>query len=337
MTYQITIDDYICNWYYSKQFLRQELAKFKGKHVDMKISSLGGDLDHGFDMYQQLRDHGNVTVHLSGFVASAATVIAMGAKKVTMSRHSSLFLVHKCSNYVDVSSYLNADEMREAISSLEHNASENDKIDRMLASLYAEKTGRPADEMMDLLTAADWMTPEEALAHGFVDELTDDEPTGKLDFSPAMASKFNALGFPEPPVSHPSSSFPVDSLVSRIVSRLGAILRPTTSPTNPTNMSKHEFKNISGVVSGVSFEGDTEISVKVDTLTAIDAALKEKTDKVAELESSLTAKDSKISELEAQVNALKNNPADESTDTHDEGGETETFTVNDILDSIKHC
>ena len=89
MEYQLIIDDYIGGWGYNKHFVRRELAKYKGKHVDMRISSLGGELYHAFDIRQQLIDHGDVTVYLSGMVASSATIIAMGAKKVCMMRQGS--------------------------------------------------------------------------------------------------------------------------------------------------------------------------------------------------------------------------------------------------------
>ena len=94
MNYHIIIDGFIGQWGYSKQYVRYLLNSHKSQHVDIKISSLGGDLDQGLDIRQQLIDHGDVTVYLSGFVASAATVIAMGAKRVVMSKYA-MFLVHK--------------------------------------------------------------------------------------------------------------------------------------------------------------------------------------------------------------------------------------------------
>ncbi|MBQ7690481.1 MAG: ATP-dependent Clp protease proteolytic subunit, partial [Muribaculaceae bacterium] len=93
MNYQIIIDDYIGDWLSDtdKQSVRRKLDSYKGKHVDVKISSLGGSLDDGLDIRQQFIDHGDVTAYLHGFVASAATVIAMGAKKIVMGKYA-LFL-----------------------------------------------------------------------------------------------------------------------------------------------------------------------------------------------------------------------------------------------------
>ena len=79
MDYNIIIDDYIGGWWSSvnKQSIRRQLSEHQGEHVDVKISSLGGSLDDGLDIRQQFLDHGDVTVYLHSFVASAATVIAM--------------------------------------------------------------------------------------------------------------------------------------------------------------------------------------------------------------------------------------------------------------------
>ena len=86
MEYQLVIDDYIGDWWLGtdKRSVRERLSKYAGEHVDVKISSLGGSLDDGLDIMQQFLDHGDVTAHLYGFVASAATVIAMGARKIVM-------------------------------------------------------------------------------------------------------------------------------------------------------------------------------------------------------------------------------------------------------------
>lgn len=141
MNYQLTIDAFIGPWAYSKQFVRNVLASHKGKHVDVKISSLGGNLDHGLDIRQQFIDHGDVTVYLSGFVASAATVIAMGAKRIVMSKYA-MFLVHKCSNFIDAWGNYNSDQMQQLINELEENKKENDKIDVVLANMYASNAER---------------------------------------------------------------------------------------------------------------------------------------------------------------------------------------------------
>ena len=157
MRYQLTIDDYIGDWGYSKRYVRQVLAGYAGKPVDVKISSLGGDLNHALDIRQQFLDHGDVTVHLSGFVASAATVIAMGAKRIIIGKYT-MYLVHKCSNFVDAWGSYNADEMAALIKKLTENKQENDKIDVMLATMYGEKCNKNVAEILYVLKRGAWLT-----------------------------------------------------------------------------------------------------------------------------------------------------------------------------------
>lgn len=104
----------------------------------MRVSSLGGSVDDALDIRQQFLDHGNVTCYLYGYVASAATILATGAKKTCMSRYA-FYLIHKVSNWVDAWGNYNADQIQQLIDDLKANKLENDKMDLVLANLYANK------------------------------------------------------------------------------------------------------------------------------------------------------------------------------------------------------
>ena len=84
MDYQLILNTTIGCWNCSKTFVREILSRHKGRPVNVLISSPGGLLDDGLDIMHQFRDHGDVTVYISGFTASAATVAAMGAKKIVL-------------------------------------------------------------------------------------------------------------------------------------------------------------------------------------------------------------------------------------------------------------
>ena len=128
MTYNINIDDYIGRWGYSKQYIRNQLAGLKGKPVNVRISSLGGSVEHGLDIRQQFLDHGEVTAYLYGLVASSATIAALGAKKVCISKYC-MFLVHKVSNWVDAWGQMNADQIQQLI---DFSGSEVQQLQKML-------------------------------------------------------------------------------------------------------------------------------------------------------------------------------------------------------------
>lgn len=321
MRYQLTIDDYIGDWGYSKRYVRQVLAGYAGKHVDVKISSLGGDLNHALDIRKQFLDHGDVTVHLSGFVASAATVIAMGAKRIIISKYA-MFLVHKCSNFVDAWGSYNADEMAALIEKLTENKQENDKIDVVLATMYAEKCKKKVSEILDVLKRGAWLTAQEAYDMGFVDEISDDEAGVKLNCSADTLAKFAAIGLP------------LDGLKIN--------QQPVEEPKNnnkPMNKKTFDFKAAGALLN------QTEITPDNDGYVSVTAEDFEKlSKKLAELETAATQnaaaikeKDDKIASLNEQVENLKKQPADETTDIKDDGADADDKKVNSksLYDSVK--
>jgi ATP-dependent protease ClpP protease subunit len=197
MTYQLDIDDNIGAWGISKSYVRQSLAGFKDKPVNVRISSLGGDVAHGLDIRQQFIDHGQVTAYLYGCVASSATIIALGAKKVCMSKYG-MFLVHKVSNWVDEWGTYNADQIQEIIEKLKQAKEDNDKFDLVLASIYADKCKKRIEDILDVLKAGKWMTAQEALDYGFVDEIVEDADDQKMNFA-GLANKISRFGYPALP------------------------------------------------------------------------------------------------------------------------------------------
>ena len=321
MRYQLTIDDYIGDWGYSKRYVRQVLAGYAGKHVDVKISSLGGDLNHALDIRKQFLDHGDVTVHLSGFVSSAATVIAMGAKRIIISKYA-MFLVHKCSNFVDAWGSYNADEMAALIEKLTENKQENDKIDVVLATMYAEKCKKKVSEILDVLKRGAWLTAQEAYDMGFVDEISDEEAGVKLNCSADTLAKFAAIGLP--------------------LDGLKVNQQPVEEPKNnnkPMNKKTFDFKAAGALLN------QTEITPDNDGYVSVTAEDFEKlSKKLAELETAATQnaadikeKDDKIASLNEQVENLKKQPADETTDIKDDGADADDKKVNSksLYDSVK--
>ena len=150
MNYHLILNTTIGCWNCSKTYVREVLSRYKDKPVNVLISSPGGLLDDGLDIMRQFKDHGDVTAYISGFTASAATVAAMGAKKIVMGKYS-FFLVHKCSNFIDAWGSYNADQIQKLIDDLTANKKENDKIDVVLAQLYADRCGKPISDILSVL------------------------------------------------------------------------------------------------------------------------------------------------------------------------------------------
>lgn len=319
MRYQLTIDDYIGDWGYSKRYVRQVLAGYAGMHVDVKISSLGGDLNHAFDIRKQFLDHGDVTVHLSGFVASAATVIAMGAKRIIIGKYT-MYLVHKCSNFVDAWGSYNADEMAALIEKLTENKQENDKIDVLLATMYAEKCNKKVAEILDVLKRGAWLTAQEAYDMGFVDEIADEDSGVKLNCSADTLAKFAAIGLP--------------------LDGLKLSQQPVDEPTNnnkPMNKKTFDFEAAGALLNQADITPDNDgyVSVTAEDFEKLSGKLDELQTTVTQNAATIAERDAKIAELTEQVENLKKQPADDTTDIKDDGADDEKVNSKSLYDSVK--
>ncbi|MCC2803198.1 head maturation protease, ClpP-related [Collinsella aerofaciens] len=82
----------------AKNFAK-ELDGLKGKPVDIRIDSLGGDVYEGFAIASAIQRYkGETTAHIDGIAASAASYIAMMADKVVMSSFAQL-MIHDAWTY----------------------------------------------------------------------------------------------------------------------------------------------------------------------------------------------------------------------------------------------
>lgn len=322
MEYQLIIDDYIGYWGVSKTNVRNTLAKYKGKHVDVRISSFGGDLSHALDIRQQFIDHGDVTAHIVGPSASSATVIATGAKRVCMSRYAT-YLVHKCSNCIDVWGSYNADQIQQLIDSLIENKLENDKFDVVLASIYAEKTGRSVEELLDVLKAGSWLSAQEALDYGFVDELVEYTGEKRNFFSPELAGKLNALGLP-------SIGLP---------RRENAGEQAEKPKSNKQNQKmKHNFKKVEELLKldTIVPDADGYVSVTEDEFQKINDRVDELETSNSSMKTDIASKDARIAELEAQVENLRKAPGDDTSDIEDDAkDEPAKFNAVEMYNNLK--
>lgn len=332
MTYNINIDDYIGRWGYSKQYIRNQLAGLKGKPVNVRISSLGGSVEHGLDIRQQFLDHGEVTAYLYGLVASSATIAALGAKKVCISKYC-MFLVHKVSNWVDAWGQMNADQIQELIDDLKENKLQNDKFDLVLAQLYANKCGKQIDEILDTLKAGRWLTAQEALEYGFVDEIIEDAKEEKINFS-SFSEKLNVLDLPALPQPEQKDNKEANWF-QRIMEKLDAFSSPAKSEKNNHLINlimKKDYQKVNAIlnVQGLEFDNDGKVTLTEDQVKALN-------EKLAALEKEAADKQTEVNNLTEQVENLKK--ADGDTTKKNEGGENEEpedifKEANDLYNSL---
>lgn len=195
MNYDIVIDQQIGWGASSANYVLERLRELKGRPVRVYVSSYGGNVADAFRIQQAFREHGDVTCYLVSFVASAATLLTLGAKRIILDP-SCLYLAHKCSYYIVEFGQMNEDELREAIARLSKNAEDLVTVDRVAANLYATRSGKTEEEMVTIMKEARWLSCDEVLRLGLADAV---QTVGADDLQAQALANISALGLPDIP------------------------------------------------------------------------------------------------------------------------------------------
>ena len=148
----------------AKSFLN-DLASAQGDSVRVEINSPGGDVFAGLAIYNGLRNSGKkVNVRVLGLAASAASLVAMAGDTIEMPENS-FMMVHNPWGFA----MGGASDMRDTADML-------DKLGASLASTYAKRTGKSAEEITALLDAETWMSAAEAVDAGFATAVISEVP-----------------------------------------------------------------------------------------------------------------------------------------------------------------
>ena len=148
----------------AKSFLN-DLASAQGDSVRVEINSPGGDVFAGLAIYNGLRNSGKkVNVRVLGLAASAASLVAMAGDTIEMPENS-FMMVHNPWGFA----MGGASDMRDTADML-------DKLGTSLASTYAKRTGKSAEEIAALLDAETWMSAAEAVDAGFATAVISEVP-----------------------------------------------------------------------------------------------------------------------------------------------------------------
>lgn len=195
MNYDIIIDQQIGWGASSANYVIERLRELKGRPVRVYVSSYGGNVADAFRIQQAFREHGDVTCYLVSFVASAATLLTLGAKRIILDP-SCLYLAHKCSYYIVEFGQMNEDDIREAIDRLSKNAEDLVTVDRVAANLYAARSGKTEEEMVAIMKEARWLSCDEVLRLGLADAV---QTVGADDLQAQALANISALGLPDIP------------------------------------------------------------------------------------------------------------------------------------------
>lgn len=325
--YDIDIDGPIGPYFYSKEYVNSIVSRKQGKPLTVRVNSFGGSLNDALDISSRFHDHGDVTVHLFGFCASAATVLTLGAKKVCMDSNA-FYLAHKVSNYVEICGFLNADDIDKAIEQLDKNRRENTKIDCQVAKMYAAKCHKTPEELANVMSASEWMTADEAMQLGLVDEVTNyDEP-----FKPSLLEKLNAFGLPQ----LPTESKPKTTHIDPIPKSLFNLLKETWT-NKPKTFDMAGFSNLHQLLGELKFTmKDNCVCLPLESMERIEQRMESDLLKATELQNEITELNDLVAELKTQNEFLNKQTTEPTVTQRQQPTEEEQVTALDMYNTIRN-
>lgn len=340
--YHLYLRGDVGDWNFNSSDVSRTLDANKDTEVNVLINSLGGRVDTALSISSLFAIHGNVHVHFIGMNASAATIAAMGARRVTIDA-GSCFLVHKCMNLVFEWDYMNADELEAHIATLRKMQSDQKTIDSCIAGIYARRCRKPKDQLLDLMKVGGWLTPQQALEWGFVDEITDHADDAKPVLTEAVASAMFEAGIPLPPL-------PIrrDSLFDRLKrfftdSRpdshkpnavTGEIPGPPKKNSNPQPYNMEKYTLLAALIGSAVAVSEGNASLTPEQLDKIEASLSGKDTEIASLRQQLAGKDTEINSLNQTVADLRKAPAAATGSVTEASQKTESDGPGSDIDSV---
>ncbi len=137
-----------------------EFAKLSGRDIKVLLSSPGGNVFQGLDIFNAIKSHdGNVDVEIGALAASMGSVIPMAANGTVSMHETGIFMVHGPST----GAYGTAEEMQKVVEAL-------DTIKQVMKVAYG-RTGMSDEDLDALLATETYYTATEAKEKGFVDEV----------------------------------------------------------------------------------------------------------------------------------------------------------------------
>lgn len=208
--------------------------------VVVNICSTGGDVNDALLIYEALKElDAKVVTRCRGYVASAATIIAQaaseGCREITP---NTLYLIHCSESAVEG----NANSMSMATSMLE-------ATDTRIASIYAERSGRTAEEYKELMSEnggnGRWLSAEETVAAGLADVIcvssVSPESSKVLNFSDVDAT-LEMLGLPALPRAL-AEELRSEELSPSLKKRIAAVWRKIIDALAPNSAEKSDASN----------------------------------------------------------------------------------------------
>ena len=313
----------------------------RNPEVHVRVCSPGGSLSDGLAICALFRDHGNVHVHIQGMTASAATVLAMGARRISMSPES-VMLVHNASYMIFEWEQANKEKLSEKQAEYEEMKKNLATLDSVMADLYATRSGGNREELAELMKEERWLSAQECLELGLIDAIEGAEgdardgeegdvsaQDGSASSRVGMSAQYNAetsaenrlvrafcagyhlpdvsmAGTPPPSAAQPPQEETESPDRKNFWAKLLGIFAETNESSKTTSKKKEEMAEPD--LQAVTAERDT-LQGKVTELEKAQQAVTAERDtlqaKVTELEKAQQAQKTERDSLQAKVKELE--------------------------------
>ena len=299
------------------RIIRKALRELSGVgEIEVRISSIGGDVDQALQIHDALRDHpAKVITIINGFCASAATIIALAGDERRISKNA-LYLIHKCSSYV-------GGNQHDLEMELESQKTTND----VMLDMYRAVNKKSEQELIDLFNYDNgngkWITAQEAVDFGFCTEIYN-EVSASAKVAMVDKTDFARLQYPDLPegfehveysVEQPAQPVDEESLINRIMTRARELFAPRmdVSPNiNPKSQEEMKKFNLLFPLLALCLVGfadqdynpDEGVTMKDEDLQKLEAEWKKLSEAKAALEQEKQTLAQEKANLEQSVTTL---------------------------------
>ncbi len=317
----------------AEQFVRdfQQLEKDYDR-INIHINSPGGSVYHAFPIFNILKaSKKDIHTYNDGMAASAASILLLSGKKIHSAKNG-MVMIHNALNII----WGNAEELREAADVL-------DKYDGVLASHYAEVSGKSKEDILaKYFDYKDhWLTAEEAQEEGLIHEIEDYESED------APPSNIANMAFDEVMNLYKGKTTEQDNFLTRMSNRVRSLFSPApptaqieepiTPPTPspiPTNTDTMDFKNSLDILAKgqVSPEDLAAIKAEIEAFTGANEKFT-----AAEVQNKVDAATAPLTEQITNLTTEKENLANQVTTLSNEKTaiETEKTSLTTEVSNLK--
>jgi ATP-dependent Clp protease, protease subunit len=148
----------------SPKKVSDQLAAANNEDIEVEINSGGGSVFDASEIFTALKEYpGHSTGKILGIAASAASVAAMGVDELWMTPTGQI-MIHNAKS-TNEGDYRDMDHMSGVLKN----------VNLTISNAYRLKTGKAYEDLLSMMDAETWLTPQQALEHNLIDKIMFDD------------------------------------------------------------------------------------------------------------------------------------------------------------------